>query len=255
MTAENQWFIKTQSGKSGPFTFKELQYFADRGKIKPNTAISDREDSWIKAKRVGGLYFPSEPPPESGHQERPVMPDSSVESFLDQSSPFGVAADDSALSGVLDHPFDDDATGDQSPRTAQPNRQSSRAPEDRGEPFTDEGELCERHAALAAREAKLATREADLASREGAISDREANLAGRESALRDREAQADALEMEVRSRESDVACREADVGLRETEVGRREAELRRREANFLTRESESAEQKESSAEKQAEHSR
>ncbi len=261
MTEKKQWFIKTQSGKSGPFKFKELQYFADRGKIKPNTAISDGDSSWLKAKRVDGLYFPGEPPPQSGHEEPSVMPDSAVDGFMTQSSPFGIAPRESEFEGVLNDPNRDESASDiavrdepsrdvarqedpakHEPRTLAPRGETNAAEIDH--PTVRASALSDREVAVAARETKLAGREAELATRESEFSDREAKLARRESTLRDREAQCDSLEMEVRSRESEVACRESDVEMREAELGRREAELRRREARFLTKETESAERKE-----------
>lgn len=261
MTSQKQWFIKTQSGRSGPFEFQQLQYFADRGKIKPNTAITSGDDDWVKAKRVDGLYFPGDPPPGGGHEERSVMPDSSVDGFVNQSSPFGIAPRDSELSGLLEDTSGDVAAAEVDTDDSSVDMEvggdlqdSQGAAETPGEtnPIADAvttadesqraSALTDRESELATREAKLAARESELASRESALSDREANLARREAAVRDREAQADSLEMEVRSRESDVACRESDIDMREQEVTRREAELRRREAQFINRETERAEQ-------------
>ncbi len=233
MTDNQQWFIKTNSGKSGPFTFEDLQYFADRQKIKPNTAIGHGDSTWVKAKRVDGLYFSSEPPEGSGQREPSVMPESSLENL--ESGTFGFVAHQT------DSAADTNPGSIESASTsAGDDRLDRRDPEARRRDV----DLSRRETELAERESKLASREADLARRETEFADRQEQFAQRTAALAKREDKCDALEMELRSRESELGCRDADFHLRETEVAKREAELRRREAQFLARETAAADRKE-----------
>jgi hypothetical protein len=230
MTDNQQWFIKTNSGKSGPFTFEDLQYFADRQKIKPNTAIGHGDSTWVKAKRVEGLYFSGEPPAGRGQPERSVMPESSLENLE---------------SGTFDfEPHHADASTGATPASIEPAAEATIDGErDQPELASPRREVdwSRREGELAGRESKLAAREADLARRETEFANREEQFAQRTAALGKREDKCDALEMELRSRESELGCRDADVQLRETELARREAELRRREAQLLARETAAAE--------------
>ena len=52
-----RWYIRTSSGKRGPFSSKDLRQLARDGTLKPNMGVSKNEgDSWTKAKKIDGLF-------------------------------------------------------------------------------------------------------------------------------------------------------------------------------------------------------
>ncbi|WP_436716842.1 suppressor of fused domain protein [Roseiconus lacunae] len=55
-----KWFIKTKSGKRGPYTIEQLQRYVDAGAIRPNAGIGDGEHEWVTAISIPGLKFPDE---------------------------------------------------------------------------------------------------------------------------------------------------------------------------------------------------
>jgi len=57
MTTPTEWFVKTKTGASGPFTPIQLKSFADTGKLPKSALISkSAEGPWATAEQIRGLF-------------------------------------------------------------------------------------------------------------------------------------------------------------------------------------------------------
>ncbi len=76
----DEWFIKTRSGKAGPYSLETLQDLADKGLLQPNTAVRSDGRKWLKAKRVTDLSFPTTDAPGDESLDQPPDRDGPTDS-------------------------------------------------------------------------------------------------------------------------------------------------------------------------------
>ena len=55
-----KWYIKTKDGSKGPYRSKVLVQLASEGKLLPNCAVSHDCKTWVKARHLSKLQFPSD---------------------------------------------------------------------------------------------------------------------------------------------------------------------------------------------------
>jgi len=53
------WFVKTSTGKAGPFSASQLRKLATSGKISSTSNVSPDGSKWVPASRIKGLEFPT----------------------------------------------------------------------------------------------------------------------------------------------------------------------------------------------------
>ena len=76
--SKKRWYIRTNSGVVGPLSLSRLNKLAAKGRLLPNVAVSYDQQRWVKARRVRGLEFPTEPRSEHS-TERAKAADQSSE--------------------------------------------------------------------------------------------------------------------------------------------------------------------------------
>jgi hypothetical protein len=55
-SANTQWWVQVRGQSYGPYSFELLARFAEEGRVRPTTFVSDKpESSWTEARRIPGL--------------------------------------------------------------------------------------------------------------------------------------------------------------------------------------------------------
>ncbi|MEO1615633.1 MAG: suppressor of fused domain protein [Planctomycetota bacterium] len=55
-----EWFIKTKTGRRGPYSAAQLQRYVDSGALHPNAGLSVGDDKWIPAFKIKAVQFSDE---------------------------------------------------------------------------------------------------------------------------------------------------------------------------------------------------
>ena len=67
------WFVKTSTGKAGPFSASQLRKLATNGKISSKNFVSPDGSKWVQATRIKGLEFPAPAAEAPTQQQEPVV--------------------------------------------------------------------------------------------------------------------------------------------------------------------------------------
>ncbi|MEL6104440.1 MAG: suppressor of fused domain protein [Planctomycetota bacterium] len=217
----DQWYIKTASGKRGPYSTADLQRYVDAGAIRPNVGIGDGEGRWKAAAAIEGLQFSDETIAKFKAGKRVSRSPNSAES------------------GIIRRADRGDQVSEEQQRRASELDEREASVQHR------ETELDRREQALGAGRSELDARAGQLDSlreqleqdakdqRQAAEEQRQAaeeqqTAVERDQSLLDREQALDESEQSVHQREQMLGEREQRLESRETEIDQTEDALKQR---------------------------
>ncbi|OYP31005.1 suppressor of fused domain protein [Rhodopirellula sp. MGV] len=247
----DQWYIKTKTGKRGPYSIAQLQRYVDAGAIRPNAGIGDGKNEWVAAATIPGLLFPEETLQQFRASRSAASASTSGETSRSTTRSPDVdsqAAKELAQKAEQLRQQEDDLGQRQAElenrlQAVQESEQASQVHEQNLHQF--EINLQSRNDSLDAREQELLSRQTQLEQLTEQLKQREQQIESlsvqhqdAQQAFDARESQLQLTEQELKSQLESLDQREQDLHARKTELHETAERLKQQDQEYQARQAE-----------------